>query len=47
MRQGKQEEGSEPEKKKDSGVDQMKESGKDMGKSGRPASDKKKEPEIG
>ena len=44
---GYQAEGNEPEQKKSSVVDQLKESGKDMGKSGRPASDKKKEPEIG
>lgn len=44
---GYQVEGSEPEQEKLSVMDQLKESGKDMGKSGRPVSDKKKEPEIG
>ena len=44
---GYQTEESEPEQKKSSVMDQLKESGKDMGKSGRPVSDKKKEPEIG
>ena len=44
---GYQVEGSEPEQKKSSVMDQLKESGKDMRKSEYPVSDKKGEPEIG